>query len=111
MTDYDLAVQEAEAYVEKQRPRASPQRKVAFANSVAYLVTGMSGGIGGPSVREHAASRLHGPGGNCFYEQAVDVLIQDNGPIFGPITDLHRACWEEEECSNDDPDDIAELSS
>jgi hypothetical protein len=32
------------------------QHKAAFANSVAYLVTGASGGFGGPSVREHLVS-------------------------------------------------------
>ena len=87
-------------------------KKTAFANSVAYLVTGMSGELGGGrSVREHAASRLHGPGGNYFFEHAVDLLIQDSGPIFGPITEIHRICWEEEECFDDDTDDVAHLTN
>jgi hypothetical protein len=35
---------------------ASNQHKAAFANSVSYLVTGGSGGYGGPSLREHLVS-------------------------------------------------------
>ena len=38
------------------KPGASLAHKAAFANSVAYLCSGMSGGYGGPSLREHLCS-------------------------------------------------------
>ncbi len=104
-------------YVQKQamklvndkRPNASGYKRAAFANSVAYLVTGASGGYGGPSVREHTASQMYGPGGAYTFEEAVELLLSDEGPIFGPLTDVHRFCWENEHCFDDDPEDKAEL--
>ena len=38
------------------KPDASMNYKAAFANSVAYLCSGWSGGYGGPSIREHLCS-------------------------------------------------------
>lgn len=38
------------------QPGATMQHKAAFANSVAYLCSGSSGGYGGPSIREHLCS-------------------------------------------------------
>ena len=38
------------------KPDASMSHKAAFANSVAYLCSGWSGGYGGPSLREHFCS-------------------------------------------------------
>jgi hypothetical protein len=38
------------------RPKADQNHREAFANSVAYLVTGASGGSHGPSLREHLVS-------------------------------------------------------
>jgi hypothetical protein len=93
-----------------QRPTASPQKRAAFANSVVYLVTGMSGGYGGPSVREHAASHLYGDRvERCSFEEACKLLLADDGPIFGPLTALHQQCWEDEECFDDDPTDVRVL--
>lgn len=37
-------------------PKADPNHHQAFANAVAYLVTGTSGGAHGPSIREHLVS-------------------------------------------------------
>lgn len=98
--------------IEQRRPEASPQKKAAFANSVAYLVTGWSGGreeYHGPSVRELAVVHRYGPGGRHNFEEACDLLLKDDGPIFGPITNLHRKCWMEEFHDDDDPQDIVEL--
>lgn len=38
------------------KPGGSMSHKAAFANSVAYLCSGWSGGYGGPSLREHLCS-------------------------------------------------------
>src|SRR5690606_26976322 len=53
---YNVLVEQAREHAEREHPEASAQHRAAFANSVAYLVTGWSGGYGGPSVREHAVS-------------------------------------------------------
>lgn len=101
---YNEVLEKARGIVEKEKPEASAQKHAAFANSVAYLVTGASGGYGGPSVREHAAARLRNRA--YSFEEAVKELLDDNGLIFGPIIDIHRQCWENEHCFNDDPEDI-----
>ncbi|OQA03212.1 MAG: hypothetical protein BWY68_00802 [bacterium ADurb.Bin400] len=106
---YDEVLQRARRLAEERHPQASTQTHVAFANSVASLVTGSSGGYGGPSVREHAASQMHG-GRNYTFEEAVELLLDPQGVIFGPIAEIHRICWTDEHCFDDDPDDIRVLS-
>lgn len=49
-------LQKAMAWAKKNKPESSISHKAAFANSVQYLVTGYSGGFGGPSLREHLCS-------------------------------------------------------
>lgn len=105
--EYHEILEKAKRIVEERKPQASVQKKAAFANSVAYLVTGMAGGYGGPSVREHAVARYY-PGRYSF-EEAVELLLKEDGPIFGPLTEVHRRCWEEEHCFDDDPRDVEEL--
>jgi len=39
----------------------------------------------------------------------VELMLSDKGPIFGPITKLHRSCWENENCFDDDPSDVKRL--
>jgi len=56
--EYSDVLERAMAWASENHPNASSQKKAAFANSVAYAVTGASGGYGGPSVREHAACRI-----------------------------------------------------
>lgn len=151
--EYQEVLERAMTWARKNRPKASPERHAAFANSVAYAVTGASGGYGGPSVREHAASRVihrlasdtrpiitgkqltemfeRGEAtlelavepvetnagdssrarGFIGYDQAVEVLGAEDGVIFGPLTNLHRHCWQNEYCFNDDPEDLRALSS
>jgi hypothetical protein len=54
-------------------PDSNNYRYSAFANSVNYLVTGWSGGYGGPSVREHLCSwSLVGDGD-------IDMVDTDSG--------------------------------
>jgi hypothetical protein len=108
--DYFTVLEKAKALVDGRRPEASAQKRAAFANSVVYLVTGGSGGFGGPSVREHAVSHLY-VGGHYSFDEAVELLLKDDGPIFGPLTDVHRECWEDEPCFDDDPQDVLELES
>ena len=112
--EYEEILQRARQLVEERRPDASPQKKAAFANSVAYLVTGWAGGFGGPSVREHAASRQYGQKGPLkglwLFEEACNLLLSEDGPVFGPLTSFHRQCWAEEHCFDDDPQDAADLA-
>jgi hypothetical protein len=110
-SEVEGVLERAMRLIRERKPQASLQKKAAFANSVQTLVTGWSGGFGRPSVREHAASRLYGAkAGRYTFEEAVELLILDEGPIFGPLTEIHRRCWEEEFCFDDDPDDVRELS-
>lgn len=108
MDDYTDILERALQLAQEQYPQASPQKHAAFANSVAYLVTGANGGYGGPSVREHAASWRY-TNRQYSFEEAVKLLLAADGPIFGPLTQLHRKLWQEEYCFDDDPQDIAEL--
>ncbi len=103
-------LEQAMRLIQEKKPQASIQKKAAFVNSVQYLVTGWSGGYGGPSVREHAASYLYG-GRRFGFDEAVQLLLADDGPIFGPITKLHRECWLNESCFDDDPSDVEQLDS
>ncbi|MEI6478385.1 MAG: hypothetical protein WCO52_05365 [bacterium] len=72
------------------------------------MVTGISGGYDGPSVREHAVGRTYGARRFSF-EEACELLISSDGLIFGPIRQIHRDVYEQEFCFDDDPLDIREL--
>jgi hypothetical protein len=102
--DYNEVLERAMKIAKERQPEASPQKQAAFANAVAEAVTGWSSGYGGPSVREHAAGRA------CRhpkeFDVAVEILINNSGPIFGPLTDVHTQCWRDEFCFDDDPQDI-----
>jgi hypothetical protein len=116
-------------------PAASLQHRVAFANSVAYLASGASGGFGGPSIREHLCSwslaGIHGTiGAINIGGQAMTCIKPDNSlpkagdwsfedaiahctPLcFGDIRqwrDRALQIQEREHCFDDDPDDLAAL--
>jgi len=92
----------------QERPNASAQKKAAFANSVAYLVTECSGGYGGPSVREHAVAHTYIAKPYSF-ERALELLLDENGLIFGPLREIHFYCFRHEHCFNDDSDDLIVL--
>lgn len=89
----DDVLEMAMKLVKEKYPNASSQKKAAFANTVQTLVTGLSGGFGGPSVREMAA---------------FELLLDKNGLIFGPIQEIHRTIYERDKeiCFDDDPDDL-----
>lgn len=105
---YDVLLEFAKKYSDEYLNEFSNQKRCAFANSVSYFVTGWSGGYGGPSVREHAASRFKTKS-ECSLSEVIKMLEDPKGPIFGPITDLHRNLYQIEHCFDDDPDDIIEL--
>lgn len=92
-------------------PQCSQHQRNCFARAVMALIGAVKLGQagGGPTSREHAALGLHGQGGRPTFESAVELLIAEDGPIFGPISDIHRQCWVEEFCFGDDPGDVAEL--
>ena len=104
-------------------PKASNYHHSAFANSVNYLVSGWSGGYGGPSMREHAVSwSLAGDGYNLDRLQFPDGRLKRAGqwsfdealsfcePIcYGSLPSICKRIAVEEYCFNDDPEDLAEL--
>ncbi len=93
-------------------PDAPIEHHAAFANSVAYLVTGASGGYGGPSCREHAVSwALHGSrhssiAGEWEYEKALQFA---EPYCYGPLTELHYQCAKSECCFHDSLEDIEQI--
>lgn len=113
-------------------PSAPVQHHAAFANSVAYLTTGSSGGYGGPSCREHSVSwALSGsngrqaqietqigtmtaqcpdgslpPAGKWEYEKALKFAE----PLcYGELTELHFKCYKHENCFDDLPEDTEQI--
>lgn len=114
-------------------PTQSLHHRAAFANSVAYLVTGASGGSG-PSMREHLVSWSLARGGEisslALGDEAITVLHPDGTlPMAGQwrIEDAIAHCsplcfdpaekylktllqiQEREYCFDDDPADIEAL--
>lgn len=111
------------------------QHKAAFANSVAYLCTGFSGGFGGPSIREHLVSwSLAGISGNIeavnFAGQALTTIYPDgsmaragNWSFESAVAHCESICFgdisqhrdravqilEREHCFDDFPDDLEVL--
>ena len=104
--------------------------RCAFANSVAYLVTGASGGFGGPSMREHLVSWSLGTAHSAeAMGQAMTTITPGDLPMPGQwsledaIAHAAPLCFEpsasyrnrllqiqeRENCFDDDPEDIAAL--
>ena len=82
----------------RRHPDADPHYHAAFANSVAYAVTGASGGYGGPSMREHLAARHLGPGGEWSLEEAMNKVEEI---CYGPLTSEHASIFTSEFCFDD----------
>jgi len=114
------------AWAKENYAQASTQHQAAFANSVSYLVTGFSGGYGGPSLREHLVSwslgevRSVSVGGVAMttvfptkplpgewqFEDAVlfaSPLCFDPAEAFG---EKLLQIWEREYCFDNDPGDL-----
>ncbi len=99
----------------KHYPTASPQKHAAFANSVAYAAYRMAGGYGGPSIREHAVSKAVSQSDVNWQDKPEAEIYAFIAPIvFGPLTDLHRAIWDDKRMRDisfdNDSADIAELN-
>lgn len=116
-------------------PTASLQHKAAFANSVAYLVTGESGGFGGVSIREHLCSwslagdrgtieaiSIDGQNLTCIKPDGSlpkpgdwsfeDAIVHCASLCFGDISqwrDRALQIQEREYCFDDDPEDLEAL--
>jgi len=119
-------LERAMAWANANQVHASFQHKAAFANSVAYLVTGMSGGYGGPSLREHLVSwSLGTPGTIGIGGQAMTTITPGNLPLPGSwsfeaaVAHAAPLCFdpaekyllliqiqEREYCFDDDPEDL-----
>lgn len=125
-------LEQAHAWGQEKHPEASAHRHAAFANSVLYLVTGASGGYGGPSVREHLVSwALAGDGSHTSVEtnwgplvmQIPDGRIPRAGSwdfdracafaepiVYGPLPAIAAKVYRMEHCFDDDPADLRELA-
>lgn len=116
-------------------PAASVQHKAAFANSVAYLITGASGGYGGPSLREHLVSwslaGSTGDVGTISVNGEAIAFLKPDGSLTAPgqwdfdtaIAHCEPLCFdppekhksalikiqEREYCFDDDPEDLKAL--
>jgi hypothetical protein len=99
--EYSQVLEHALAIGKEKHPDAPGAHHGAFANSVAYAVTGWSGGYGGPSMREHWCSRLihrvATPGAVSF-EKAVKVCEE---ACYGPLTAEIASMLPNEHCFDD----------
>lgn len=111
----------------QKHPAANNYRHAAFANSVAYLVTGASGGYGGPSIREHCVSWcLAGDGYNTNFAGMTIQFPDDRIPrpgkwefeqacefaapiVYGRLPAFAARVAANEHCFDDDPADLDEL--
>jgi hypothetical protein len=131
MDAWEEIATKAKVWGKERHSDAVTQRHAAFANSVAYLVTGASGGYGGPSIREHCVSwALAGDGENIPVETNLGTLtmqIPDGrlpragewefdracafaDPIcYGPLPAMAARIAEQEHCFDDDPADLEAL--
>jgi hypothetical protein len=103
MKDYTTILERALVLGKERHPGAPSQHHAAFANSVAYAVTRMSGGYGGPSMREHWASRVVAStfgGQSCSFEQAAELLDEC---CYGELTLQHALMLDLEYCFDDAP--------
>ena len=98
-------LQQAFAWGERHYSQANSQKHAAFANSVLYALKRVSGGYGGPSVREHAVCRALAGQAFSDFDEACAFCVP---LVYGPLTDLHRQIWDEEQeiCFDDDPEDV-----
>jgi hypothetical protein len=131
LEEYEKISQKAYQIGKQKYPGCHPNRHAAFANSVAYLVTGFSGGALGPSMREHAVSwALVGDGDRRQMETFLgettvvfpDSRITSAGAwsfenacnfaepiIFGTLHEICKIIVKQEYCFDDDPADLEKM--
>ncbi len=102
--EYIAVLNRAMKLGQERHPAAPGQHHAAFANSVAYLVTGMSGGFGGPSMREHAAGRAR-CGEHLGFDEAVAGCEE---VCYGPLTVAIAVMVNCEHCFDDAPGEVEE---
>lgn len=96
-------------WCEEHQQNQSINRKCAFANSVENLVTGLCGGFGGPSLRQHLCTHRSikiKPAGKWTFQEAVEFcepLCFKPAELF--LSEL-QWIYENEKCFDDDPEDI-----
>ena len=102
-------LKEARQWGEQHHPEASKYKHAAFANSVQYAMIHASGGYGGPSVRELAATTALGLQ-TLSFEDACKFC---EPIVYGPLTDLHQKIWDEQQMIlfDNDPDDVRQLEN
>lgn len=115
MSTFHETLEAAMQWAREHYPTASASKHAAFANSVVYAAYRMSGGYGGPSIREHAASKAINDSDVNWQDRPEEETYTFLAPIiFGALTDLHRSIWDDKrmrEISFDnDPADVTELN-
>jgi hypothetical protein len=106
--EHDEVLERAMKLGKEKHPEAPQHHHAAFANTVATLVTGWSGGYGGPSMREHWAGRVaesKGSDGSFSFEDAVTAVEE---ACYGSLTIDHARMMEDEHCFDDAPGEIEE---
>lgn len=122
MSKKEMPLEEVESasrtWGQEHHPDASEQHHAAFMNSVVYALFRFTGRMGGPSVREHAASAaLNGektPTAQEWVAKPRKDLYEFLDPIiYGPIQDLHIRSWitMKDICFDDDLADIESLNA
>lgn len=107
MLDSTTIAAQALRWADANYPEASVQHRTAFANGVAVLVTGESGGYGGPSIREHAITAHKND--QILWDELAAIALA--APIaFGPLDiELAQLIAATKQCRDDDPADLAKL--
>lgn len=102
--EHDEVLDRAMKLGKEKHPSAPQHHHAAFANSVATLVTGWSGGFGGPSMREHWAARVAtGEPGSYNFDDAVTAVEE---ACYGALTIDHAQMLEDEHCFDDAPGEV-----
>lgn len=108
--EYSEILQNMLKYGQKKYLDAHLSRHAAFANSVAYLVTGMSGGYGGPSIREHCVTWLAIKERKMAGTWSVDDASKFAEPIcYGELPLIALQVYQNESCFDGDPADLERL--
>lgn len=130
--NYNDVLQKALDFGKSKYPKSNNYRHAAFANSVSYLITGMSGGYGGPSIREHCVSwALAGDGFNESAETNIGTITVQypDGRLpragewefekacefaenicYGSLPQMATKIAKQEHCFDDDPADVVEVN-
>ncbi|MEK7452632.1 MAG: hypothetical protein AAB614_00170 [Patescibacteria group bacterium] len=104
--EYDEVLKLAMKLGKERHPEAPQHHHAAFVNSVQTLVTGWSGGFGGPSMREHWACRVakaKDTVGQFSFDDAVTAVEE---ACYGQLTLDHANMLEEEHCFDDAPGEV-----